>query len=125
MDNRMGRAWVWSLLALACCGAPAMADDAALNAMYGSGAHAYFAGNLSSAYDDLSMAIKGGSKDPRAYYFRGVTLLRMGRESEAKADMQKGASLEAADVNQFYPVGKSLERVQGSNRLTLEKYRSL
>src|SRR5205085_10148540 len=34
-------------------------------------------------------------------------------------------ALETADSNRMYPVSKSLERIQGSDRLTLERYRSL
>ena len=39
--------------------------------------------------------------------------------------MMMGAKLETADVNQFYPVGKALERVQGSSRMTIERYRTV
>jgi hypothetical protein len=51
--------------------------------------------------------------------------MRMGQSAQATADLQKGAALETADFDQFYPVGKSLERVQGSARQSLERYRSV
>ena len=114
-----------ALAAVYFCSSPARAQDAMLTELYGSGAHSFFAGDYYRAEESLTGAINGGSKDPRAYYFRAMTLMRMGREDEAKSDLKKGAALESADVNQFYPVGKSLERIQGSSRLTLERYRSL
>ncbi|MGC4005510.1 MAG: hypothetical protein QM811_21280 [Pirellulales bacterium] len=100
------------------------ADAEILAQYYGSGVHEYNAGNFNAAYEDLTSAITGGTDDPRAYYFRGLVFLNMGREPEALADFQKGADLEANDTTGFFNVGKSLERVQGSKRLVLEKYRS-
>jgi hypothetical protein len=102
-----------------------LAQDAVLNELYGRGVHQYFAGNYAQASSELTAAISAGSKDPRAYYFRALTAQRLGRQQNASADFQMGASLESADINQFYPVGKSLERVQGSARVALERYRAV
>ncbi len=101
----------------------AAAQEAVLGQEYGSGVHAYFAGEYAKAYEQLTAAIEGGSKDPRAFYFRGLAYLNLGRPTEAAVDFRKGAELESKDVNKFYDVGKSLERVQGSARLELENYR--
>jgi hypothetical protein len=101
------------------------AQDAVLSEFYGSGVHQYFAGNFAQASSDLTASIEGGSKDPRAYYFRGLAAQRLGWQQNAAADFRAGAALESADINQFYPVGKSLERVQGSARLALERYRAV
>ncbi|MEX2561211.1 MAG: hypothetical protein WD403_14915, partial [Pirellulales bacterium] len=68
--------------------------------------------------------IDSGSQDPRAYYFRGLAHIRLGRDPEARDDFAEGARLEVADADRFYNVSKSLERVQGRNRLLLERYRS-
>src|SRR5207253_1283058 len=76
-----------------------------LGDLYGSGVHAYFAGRYQDACDSLNTAINGGSKDPRTYYFRAMAKLKLGKDAEAKSDLQQGAQLEAADVNQAYPVG--------------------
>ncbi len=62
-------------------------------------------------------------QDPRAYYFRGLTYLQLGRPQEAAQDFKIGATLESRDFNKFYNVAKSLERVQGAARLALENYR--
>jgi len=106
-------------------GARLPAQDAVLNEFYGSGVHHYFAGHADQAASDLTAAIRGGTKDPRAYYFRALAEMQMGQQTQATADLQKGAALESADLNQFYPVGKSLERVQGSARLAIERYRAV
>jgi hypothetical protein len=99
------------------------AQDAVLGQEYGAGVHAFFAGDYAGAYEHLAVAIQGGSKDPRAFYFRGLACLNLGRGPDATIDFRKGAELESADVNRFYNVGKALERVQGSGRAELEKYR--
>ena len=99
------------------------AQDAVLGQKYGYGVHAYFAGDYLKAYGQLSAAIDGGSKDPRAFYFRGLAYLKLGRAQEASMDFQKGAELESKDVNKFYNVAKALERVQGQARVALEDHR--
>src|SRR5262249_28092216 len=62
---------------------------------------------------------------PRAFYFRGLAYLQLGRVPEAQADFQKGAELEVKDSSDFYPVNRSLERVQGRSRRMLEQYRTV
>ena len=99
------------------------AQEAVLGQEYGSGVHAYFTGDSQKAYERLTAAIEGGSKDPRAFYFRGLAYLKLGRPQEAATDFRKGAELESKDINRFYNVGKALERVQGPARLELENYR--
>jgi hypothetical protein len=91
--------------------------------MYGSGVHAYFSLDYQRAYDDFTSAIDGGTTDPRCFYFRGLCYLNLGREEEAKIDFEQAARLEAEDVNQFYNVGRALERIQGNTRLLVEEYR--
>ena len=105
------------------CASSLFAQDAVLGQKYGLGVHAYFAGDYAKAYEQLEATIAGGSKDPRAFYFRGLTYLRLGRGPEAIQDFQKGAELESRDVNKFYSVAKALERVQGPARIEMEKYR--
>ncbi len=115
----------FALFVVAASGGPLVAQDAVLAQFYGSGVHQYFAGNYDRATADLTTAIDGGSKDPRAYYFRALTSLRRGDSYSADSDLRVGASLESADVSQFYPVGKSLERVQGADRKTVERHRAI
>jgi hypothetical protein len=90
--------------------------------LYGHGVHAYFAGNSSQAETCLSSALELNTNDPRYYYFRGLALLRMGRSEEARGDMILAAQLEAQHPGRF-AVGAALERVQGADRLLLERFR--
>jgi len=94
-----------------------------LAAAYGDGVHAYFAGDYHRAYEDLSQAIEAGTNDPRAYYFRGLAALRQGRGDEAEADFTTGADRESEGLG-AWPVGRSLERIQGPDRLRLERHRT-
>src|SRR5262245_17837751 len=104
--------------------AEALADDVLLANLYGSGVHAFNRGDLKNAHADLSAAIQDGSTDPRAFYFRGLTYLRLGREQEAVSDFKKGAEYESGENAGVYSVGRALERIQGPARQTLERYRT-
>jgi tetratricopeptide (TPR) repeat protein len=97
-------------------------DSLPLAAAYGGGVHAYFAGDYARSHDDLSSAIQGGIDDPRAWYFRGLAALRLGRIDEAEADFTEGAERESRAAG-MWPVSRSLERVQGPERLQLERHR--
>ena len=89
----------------------------------GAGMHSFYSGDFVRAYEDLTAAVEAGTADPLAYYFRGLTALRLGRTDEAEADFSKGAEKEAADGG-VRRVSRTLERVQGVDRLTLERYRA-
>lgn len=93
-----------------------------LNRFYGQGVNAYFAGRSSEAESNLSQALALDAEDPRIYYFRALSLVRLGRLDEARGDMMVGASIEARHPQRF-AVGRALERVQGGHRLMLERYR--
>jgi tetratricopeptide (TPR) repeat protein len=98
-------------------------ENLALGAAYGAGVHSFFAGDYDRSYEDLSSVIRAGSLDPRSRYFRGLAALRLGRIDEAEADFSEGAELEARGLG-AWPVGRSLERVQGIDRLRLERHRA-
>jgi tetratricopeptide (TPR) repeat protein len=93
-----------------------------LNRLYSQGVNAYFAGRSSEAESNLSQALALEGNNPLLYYFRALSLMRMGRVDEARGDMMVGANLEA-QAPQRFAVGRALERVQGSYRLMLEQYR--
>ena len=111
------------VLAVMGCTIPAaFAQDNLLDDLYGRGVHAYFSHEYQDAHTLLSEAIKSGSRDPRAYYFRGLTFARLGRPEEAKADIKMGSELEASGDTPV-KVGRALERVQGPERLMIESSR--
>ncbi len=99
------------------------AQEALYGQLYGLGVHSYYSQDYSGAYEHLTDAIKSGSHDPRAYYFRGLSYLRLGREEEARMDFDKGAELEADPQTSSFNVPRALERIQGADRLVLEEYR--
>ena len=98
-------------------------QDELLADLYGRGVHAYFEGEFDTAHKLLSDAIEQKTQDPRCYYFRGATYTRLGRSEQATKDFQEGARLEAQDTQDTYPVNRSLQRVQGKVRITLEVHR--
>jgi hypothetical protein len=123
MNRSLALATGAALLLLPATSARLAAQEPVLEEFYGNGVHQYFSGNYGRAIADLDAAINAGSRDPRAYYFRGLAKLRAGFGGES--DLQHGASLEASDTDQYYPVSDSLERIQGSTRQLIERYRSV
>jgi hypothetical protein len=90
--------------------------------LYSEGVDAFFAGQSDQAVASLSRSIGANPNDPRAFYFRALARLRAGDSDGARADMKAGAEVESRLPNR-YAIGKALERVQGYDRLELEKYR--
>lgn len=97
-------------------------ETAPLARAYGAGVHAYFACDYQRAYDELTQAIEAGTDDPRAWYFRGLAAAKLGRLDEVEADFATAANREA-DAAADWNVSRSLERVQGCDRLALERHR--
>ena len=87
---------VVTLLWLAMAAGTSHAQDsyALLDELYGRGVHAYFARDYVQALRSLDTAASYGTRDPRAFYFRGLTLLRFGRTDEAEHAFRTGAGLE-------------------------------
>jgi hypothetical protein len=124
MMNNFRTMSIMAISAWTCLGAQAvLAQDPYGANYYERGIGAFFAGRSCQAEADLSLAIEANSQDPRAYYFRAMSLLRRGRIDEARGDMLVGSTLEAQQPHRF-AIGAALERVQGPNRLMLEEFRS-
>ncbi len=90
--------------------------------LYGNGVHAYNAGRLAQALENLEAATAGDSQDPRAYYFLGLAKLQTGDTFGAESDFSRAATLEFQGIG-TYDVGMALSRVQGQTRMRLEKVR--
>lgn len=117
------------MIRLACCGlmlcaATFISSYANADDNYGDGVHAYFNGRADDALRLLNAAIDNGSRDPRAYYFRGLVQMELGNQDAGKADFKSGADLEASSTGRFFPVNESLQRVQGVERLAIESARA-
>jgi hypothetical protein len=120
----LGCAFVATMLVgkTAQCQRPATAAVTDPGQFYSQGVHAYFAGRSAQADELMSRALAVDPTDPRAYYFRGLARLRMGRSQDGRTDLQVGASMEAQQPGRFH-LGQALERVQGGDRLLLERIR--
>ena len=99
------------------------ASDPSVRAVYGDGVHSFYAGNFQQSYNYLSQVIDIGTDDPRVYYFRGLSALRLGSKTSADEDFRKGATFEAERGN-TRSVSRALERIQGPDRFVLEQSRS-
>ena len=100
-------------LVLVAMAAPASAQDAGVAAeFYGRGVHDYFARRFVDAHENLTTAINAEkeAKDPRMFYFRGLTYLRLGRDDEAQQDFEKAAALESTavgDLSRDQPIART------------------
>jgi hypothetical protein len=101
----------------------ASAQEAGLTDLYGNGVHAFFSGNNTLALQHLNEAIDAGTRDPRAFYFRGLIHLRENKIDEADADFASGADLETGDAAGLFNVDFSLQRIQGRTRMMIERHR--
>lgn len=110
--------------AISLSGVTAIAQNSSeVTALYGRAVHAFFAGRTAEAEQMLTECIEAGSQDPRVYYFRGIARLQQCRDYEAEEDLRIGASLEARDPGMRYGIGNALQRIQGPERIALEKFR--
>jgi tetratricopeptide (TPR) repeat protein len=111
-------------LAMVVAAANVRAEDGPVDKLYGEGVHAFFSGDLEAAAKHLDASIAAGNRDPRCYYYRGLALSRMGQADAAKADLQMGAALEAQSPDTTSLINRSIQRIQGLTRISLEKYRT-
>ncbi len=110
--------------ALSCATPGALqAQSDVVDSLYGQGVHAFHAGLLNESLGAFDQAIELGTRDPRVYYYRGVTQSAIGNVDAATADFSNGAQFEFASIGRFYSVSRALERVQGSVRLQIEAAR--
>lgn len=101
----------------------AHAQTRAVDDVVGRGISAYFQGQPAAVEQYMTAAINAGSRDPQSLYFRGLALWQMGRQDEARGDFAQGARLEAISPGMYRTSARSLERVQGTVRLELQRAR--
>ncbi len=87
------------------------------------GMRLFFEGKYQQSLQSLTQQINQGSLDARVHYFRGLANGRTGKVAAAQADFKQAAMLELNGGG--YGVGEALQRVQGGERLMLEKYRTM
>ena len=91
--------------------------------LYGKGVHAYFDGSYDTAIRMFDTAVENGTTDPRVLYFRGLTKFEQEQVEGAREDFLSAARMELAGTPQYYPINRSLERIQGDGRQLLEEMR--
>jgi len=101
-----------------------VAQEDLINELYGRGLHEFYSKNYEEAHKHFTASIEQGSRDPRCFYFRGLAYARLGRPDESTADIKRGAEIELANTELLVSVSQSLQRVQGNDRLAIEKERA-
>jgi len=95
------------------------------DSIYGKGVHAFFDRDYEEAVAILSKAEEIKNNDPRPYYFLGLAHLRQKKSELAEQYFKKAAQLEFDGLSlRDYAVSESLRRIQGEERLRIEKIRS-
>jgi len=116
---------VFSLLAGAPFVADSFADTEESESIYGNGVHAFFDRDYEEAVNILSKVEELKTEDPRPYYFLGLAYLRQKKTEQADKYFKKAAQLEfGGRALRDYAVSESLRRIQGEERLRLEKIRA-
>lgn len=91
--------------------------------LYGKAVHAFFAKDYAAAKTFLLETEKLGG-DPRPCFFLGLTHWRLGEKDAAESAFKTAARLEWESRNaRDYDVSGAIARIQGNERLMLEKYR--
>jgi|GEM_PF-1375647 len=99
-------------------------SDRAKQQLYSAARSAYFRDDFATTVELLDRVIEDETRDPRAYYFRGLALRELDRSEDAQTDFARAVSLETAPGNQI-DVDRALERVQGPARRALEEQRGV
>jgi tetratricopeptide (TPR) repeat protein len=92
--------------------------------LYGKGVHAFFDKNYSETINLLTQVEQLGSEDPRPYYFLALAHSRLKHNDKAAGYFKKAAQFEwEGQAVRDYNVSEALRRIQGKERLNVERYR--
>ena len=90
---------------------------------YNAGVSAYQSKSFAKALTALESAVKLDPADARYWYYLGLTQWELGKTTDAQSAFKKGSELEARNRPNAAQVGEALERIQGSTRKELQRYR--
>ncbi len=93
---------------------------------FGKGLHAFWSQSYAEAEAQFKKAVQSYNLDARYQYYLGMALLAQkgsGKRAAAYHAFEQGARLEAANRPSVNDVNASLERVQGSLRALVDRYR--
>ena len=124
MRNSVALGFVIGCMTVVACPVSVRGQTSLGNELFGLGVHAYFDGQTEDAFELFTAVIEQGAEDPRCYYFRGLSLLRLGQEEQAAQDFRRGSDLEFSEAGKLIPVGRALQRIQGDSRLRIERFRA-
>jgi hypothetical protein len=116
-----GKSWALVVLMLGSVNWAVRADDSIIARQFGAGVHDFYQGRYFEAIEHFDQAVGADGRDARVYFFRGLAKQRLGWTDEARTDFLLGSQLEVALKRR--DVGTALQRVQGPDRLILERYR--
>ena len=92
-------------------------------AAYMAGVQQYWSGAHDRAEEQFLSAIRNDGRDARYHYYLGLALLSQQKRSAAQQEFQRGAELERQGRPSRAAVNAALERIQGSMRQSVERYR--
>jgi hypothetical protein len=92
-------------------------------ASYIAGVQSYWAGAYERAEEQFLTALRNDNRDARYHYYLGLTRLSLRKQSAAQQDFERGAELERQGRPSRAAVNAALERIQGSTRQSVERYR--
>ena len=92
-------------------------------AAYRAGLQQYWSGAYDRAEEQFLSAIRNDGRDARYHYYLGLALLSQQKRSAAQQEFERGAELERQGRPSRAAVNAALERIQGSMRQTVERYR--
>jgi hypothetical protein len=100
------------------------AEENQADIVYGNGVHAFFEKKYQNAVDILVQTEKLENSDPRPYYFLALSYYRLNESEKADQYFKKAAALEwNGRAAKDYSVAEALRRIQGKERLRVERYR--
>jgi hypothetical protein len=92
-------------------------------AHYAAGLRAYFDGRFADAQASFAGAAQADDQDARYFYFLGLSRLALDNRADANANFEEGARLERENRPGRKAVSTALERVQGTARQALNRFR--
>lgn len=119
-----------SFVLVVCCHVVSLFGDTEFKvnrseSLYGKGVHAFFDKDYAGAVGLLAQAEQLGSEDPRPYYFLALAHFRLKHNDKADDYFKKAARFEwEGQSARDYNVSEALRRIQGNERLHVERYRN-
>lgn len=99
-------------------------DPAEAERRFVAGLSLYRAGKFAEAEEAFRAAVRLNDQDARFFYFRGLARTEVGQADEADEDFRTGSMLERLGKPGRGVINGYLERIQGSARQALSRFRS-